>query len=185
MEQIEFLNQYEATLQSNIIRSCTSKSQLDGELLSTPDIDDLWHDLAPHYVADAVKEIADYPTVSLGWAMYMGMAVASMWDNDWAKFSKVENLYTFVRDIRGFDYMDEVVRKDFLGLEGDEYSKMEEFVLSCSEMVLDAIRHEQILPQSPLAFHVYARSVKVMYIVGASVWLYQLGYRRTAPVGAN
>lgn len=185
MEQIEFLNQYEETLHSNVLRSCTSKGYLDGKMLSTPDIDELWRELAPHYVADAVKEIADYPAVSLGWAMYLGMAVASMWDNDWAKFSKVENLYTFVRDIRGFDYMDEVVRSEFLGLEGDDYKRYEELVLSCSEMALDAIRHEQIVPQSPLAFHVYARSVKVLYLIGASVWLNQLGYKLTAPIGAN
>lgn len=179
MEQPEFLNQYEERLRDNILRSCTSKGYLDGTLLQTPDIDDKWKDMAPSYVADAIKEIAQYPAVSLGWAMYMGMAVASMWDTEWEVYGSMENLYEYVRDMRGFDYLDEVVRGEILGLDGDDFKKSEELVLSCAEMALDAIRHEQIEPQSQLALLVYARSIKVLYQIGAAVWLNQLGYKLT------
>ncbi|MCQ2229875.1 MAG: hypothetical protein MJZ13_09055 [Bacteroidales bacterium] len=185
MEQLGFLNQYEEQLRQNLLRSCTSKEYLSGVMLQTPDIDDKWREMAPSYVADAIKEIVQYPTVSLGWAMYMGMAVASMWDTDWARYDAVENIYEYVRDIRGFDYLDEVVRGQILGLEGDDFKRAEELVLSCAEMSLDAIRHEQVEPQSPLALHVYARSIKVLYQIGAAVWLNQLGYKLTEGMSCN
>lgn len=178
-QQIYFLNQYEQKLQENILRACTSSNYLEGVMLETPDIDNKWKEIAPSYVADAIKEIASYPQVALGWAMYMGMAIAQMWDTDWEGYSKEPNLYEMVRDIRGFDYMDEVVRGEILRLDGDDYNKSENIVRQCSQMALDAIRHEMIEPQSPLAFHVYARSVKVLYRVGASIWLHQLGYKFT------
>jgi len=185
MEQLEFLNQYEERLSQNLLSSCTSKGYLCGVLLQTPDIDDKWRDMAPSYVADAIKEIVKYPAVSLGWAMYMGMAVASMWNEDWVKYDAVDNLYEYVRDVRGFDYLDEVVRGEVLGLEGEDYKRAEELVLSCAEMALDAIRHEQIEPQSQLALLVYARSIKALYQVGAAVWLNQMGYKFTQGISNN
>ena len=39
------------------------------------------------------------------------------------------------------------------------------------------IRHEQIEPQSPIAFHVFARAIKVMYRIGAALELKRLGYK--------
>lgn len=185
MEQSEFLTQYEANLTQNLIRLCTDGGYLEGELLQTPDISDKWHNIAPHYVADAVKEIAQYPTVALGWAMYIGMAVAKFWDEDWTHYNTIDNLYTLVRDQRGFDYIDEVVRGEILGLTNTDYQKAEELVRQCAETAYNAIRHEQIEPQSQLAFHVFARSIKVLYNIGAAVWLNQMGYKLTPAYSVN
>ena len=35
---------------------------------------------------------------SLGWMMYIGMAVAKMWDEDWTAYASLPDLYTPLRD---------------------------------------------------------------------------------------
>ena len=46
-------------------------------------------------LADAVPQIAEYPTVSVAWATYLGMAVAKLWDEDWIENcnTKYEQFY--------------------------------------------------------------------------------------------
>lgn len=48
-----------------------------------------------------------------------------------------------------------------------------------STICLTQIRREQIEPQSPMAFRVYLRSIHALYVIGASVELYRLGYKMT------
>jgi len=177
MEQQEYLDNYEVQLTEHLLRMLTSMELLDGKLLETPDITDKWDGMAQSYVTDGVREFAKYPTVALGWAMYLGMAVARYWDVDWDLYSKVGNLYEHLRDKRGFDYMDEVVRGEILGLDADAFEHMERVVQDCAHQVLNKMRHEQIEPQSPLAFYVYVRSVRTLYRIGAAVELKALGYK--------
>lgn len=176
-KQQEYLHSYEEKLMQHLLRMLTSMQKLNGKLLESQDITDKWEQMAPSYVADAIKEIADYPTVSLGWAMYLGMAVAHCWDDAWDIYGQMPDLYGYIRDKRGFDYMDEVVRFDILKMPEYEAVAMEKVVQSCSQQALDMIRHEQIDPQSPLAFHVYARSIQVLYMLGAAVELKRMGYK--------
>lgn len=173
----DYLNNYEKSLLLEVLKYLTSLGHLDGKLLETEDINEVWEKVAPSYVADSIKEIAKYPNVALGWAMYVGMAVARFWDEDWNRYSSKENLYEYLRDKRGYDYLDEVVRGDVLSLDGELFEQMEELVRRTSSMVLSHIRHEQIEPQSPMAFHVFARSIRVLYKIGAAVELKNLGYK--------
>jgi hypothetical protein len=46
-----------------------------------------------------------------------------------------------------------------------------------AQTTVNLIRHEQIEPQSPMAFHVFARAVKVMFRMGAALQLKRLGYK--------
>lgn len=177
MEQNEYLDKFEEDVTMNLLRVATSMQLLDGQLLDSPDISEKWEQVAPSYVADAVKEIVDYPTVALGWAMYLGMAVAHYWDEDWEVYGKVPNLYEYIRNKRGFDYMDEVVRGDILMQKDKDYAETEKIVQAFAKQVLTKIYHEQIEPQSPLAFHVYARSIKVLYHLGAAIQLKAMGYK--------
>lgn len=186
MEQTEYLQHYEDRLQQDMLQMLQSQGRLpQGPLPQTPDITDRWMSLAPSYCADAVKEIANYPLVALGWAMYLGMAMAKYWDEDWETYGKHPNLYLHLRDVRGFDYLDEVVRGDLYGLKNEidpktnrnPFEDCEALVRSCAQMALDQIRHEQIEPSTPMAFHVYARSIKVLYLTGAALGLRMLGYK--------
>lgn len=172
-----YLDNYEKELMQHLLKMLTSMQLLDGQLLESPDITEKWETLLPAYIQDAIPEITKYPSVSLGWAMYLGMAVARYWDEDWSTYGSKEDLYEQIRDIRGFDYMDEVIRGNILHLEGEGFDQMEKNVQSCAQQTLARIRHEQIEPQSPMAFHVYVRSIKVLYQLGAAIELKALGYK--------
>ena len=180
---MEYLNQYEQRLTQDLLQMLQSKGELpqNAPLPETIDISEKWAVIAPSYCADAVKEIAQYPLVALGWAMYTGMAIARYWDDDWATYGAHPNLYEHLRDVRGFDYLDEVVREELYNLKSgtDGFNQCEELVRSCAQMANDQIRHEQIEPSTPMAFHVYARSIKVLYLMGAAVGLTRLGYKMT------
>lgn len=150
---------------------------LGGTLLATDDVTAHWDVLAPEYVADAVGQIADYPTVSVAWAGYLGMAVAHGWDKNWQECLKTP--YKAYYGAQGFDDMDEHIVRNVLGLSLDskEAQDIEMVIRSCAQTAVTLIRREQIEPQSAMAFHVFARVIKVMYRVGAALELKRLGYK--------
>lgn len=172
-----YLENFESRITDELLRLCKQYGILDGTLLATDDITDRWNELAPEYMADAVPNIADYPTVAIAWAGYIGMAVAHQWDEDWAAHSKDE--YKSYYGEQGFDDMDEHIVRDLIGfhLESKEAKSIEDMMRRLGETALTLIRRERIEPQSPMAFHVYARVVKVMYKIGAAVELKRLGYK--------
>ena len=73
---IQYLIRFEEKMQDDLLRLATTRGMLKGVLLATEDIDEQWKILAPEYMGDAVPQIAHYPTVSVAWAAYLGMAVA-------------------------------------------------------------------------------------------------------------
>ena len=176
MDAKEYLEKYEDSLAEHLVRMLSIDGKLDGRLLTTDDFYQKWNDMAPSYCADSIKEIADYPLVSLGWAMYLGLAVAKYWDDEWEIYSKIPNLYEYIRDKRGYDNMDDYIKEEILCLDSEESARMEQLVQTISQQVLARIHHEQIEPQSPMAYHVYLSSVKVLFHIGASVELKLLGY---------
>ena len=179
MEQaVEFyLDKYEERLMQDLLKMLSGKGFLDKQIMLSDDITDVWAAVAPEYVADSVKEITKYPDVALGWAMYLGMAVAHFWDEDWQKYSSMDSIYIYLRDKRGYDYMDEVVRGEVLGLAGEAFDAAEGIVRTCASHAQSVIRHENIEPQSPMAFHVYARSIRVLFKLGAAMELKAMGYK--------
>ena len=172
-----YLNRFEEKLQEDLLRLCTSYKMLNGVLLANDDIDTLWNVLAPEYMADAIPQIAKYPTVSVAWASYLGLAIAYGWDNNWEETQKAS--YKAYYGKQGFDDMDEHIVYDILGLlpDGYEVNQLEEVIRHCGESTVSAIRHEHIEPQSPMAFHIFARSCKVMFRIGAAIELKRLGYK--------
>ncbi|MBO7230245.1 MAG: hypothetical protein J6V20_02405 [Bacteroidaceae bacterium] len=172
-----YLENFESRITEELLRLCKQYGILDGTLLATDDIDSRWNELAPEYMADAVPNIADYPTVAIAWAGYIGMAVAHQWDSDWTTHCKDE--YKSYYGGQGFDDMDEHIVHDVIGfhLESKEARNIEDMMRRLGETALTLIRRERIEPQSPMAFHVYARVVKVMFRIGAAVELKRLGYK--------
>lgn len=77
-----YIDQFEEKLTKDLLKILTEKGLLKGKLLESEDINEVWERDAPEYMVDSVKEIAKYPNVALGWAMYFGMAVARYWDTD-------------------------------------------------------------------------------------------------------
>ena len=167
---------FQERLEKEMLRICTDAGMLEGILLRSEDIDQKWKELAPEYIADGVKEIAAYPTVSIAWAGYIGMAVACWWNRDWKRLK--DQPYGVLLGPNGFDDMDDHILKDILGLlpEGKQAQQITTVMQSCAQTAVTFIRQEQIEPQSKRAFYVYARAVQVMFSVGAAVELCRLGY---------
>lgn len=173
----EYLDSFEDKLQEELLRLCTSYNMLDGKLLATDDIDNQWNVLAPEYMADAVGQINEYPTVSVAWAAYLGLAIAYGWDTDWNFISKAA--YQSFYGEQGFDDMDEHIVRDLLGipLDSEEAQNLESMIRRSAQTAVTLIRAEQIEPQSPMAFYVFARAVKVLFRIGAAIELKRLGYK--------
>jgi hypothetical protein len=177
MEQIEYLLNFEEKLKYELVNLCTSYNMLSGQLLETEDISNRWKEFAPEYIADAIKEIKDYPTVSIAWAGFLGMGVAYYWDMDISLFNT--HPYKSYYGNEGFDDLDEQVMYRILRFNPKEKEciERENMIRRCAEKALSMIRHEQIEPQSPMAFHIFARATKVKFHIGAALELKRLGYK--------
>ena len=112
-KDIEYLDRYEASLVDELVGLCTSFGLLDGELLASDDIDGKWKEFAPEYMAEAVPNLNPFPEAAIGWAGYIGMAVAKWWDLDWGRHHSEK--YEALHGPRGFDDMDDHIMQDILG----------------------------------------------------------------------
>ena len=173
-----YLKIFEHRLEQQLLKRCTERGILKGKMLATPDIDGCWMAFAPEYTADAVPEIAQYPLVALGWAMFLGMAVAKLWDTDWEQYGAApQQIYLQLRERRGFDCMDEYILEEVLRLDADTAQRLTTHVQDCARCTETAIRKEQVEPSTPLAFNIFMTSVNTLYRLGAAVELHALGYR--------
>lgn len=173
----DYLNKFEENLRVSLLRLATQRGALSGTLLETPDIEEFWDRIQAQYVADAVPQVASYPTVSVAWAAYLGMAVAQLWDADWEQFR--ESPYEQFYGSEGFDNMDDHIVRDLLmlPLESDEARQLVQVVQSLAQETVSTIRHEQIEPQSPMAYYAFVRACRVMFIMGEAIQLKRLGYK--------
>ena len=177
-QQHELLNKYEEGLRDALTKHLTEKKALEGRLLEVEELNDKWRTSAPSYMADAVPEIGKYPLVAIAWAMYEGMGAAILWDKEWNRYAATEDFHKMFTEPRGFDYMDEYITEVLLALplESQGATELEELIRSTAERALSLIRKEQVEAQSVMAFHVFARTTKVMFEVGVAVALKRLGY---------
>ena len=177
-QEHELLNRYEESLRKSLTEHLTSLKALDGRLLEVEELNEKWRSSAPSYMADAVPEIAKYPLVAVAWAMYEGMGAAVLWDKEWSRYEATEDFHTMFTGPRGFDCMDEYITEVLmcLPLGSDEANKLEDLVRSTAERAQSLIRKEQIEAQSIMAFHIFARTTKVMFEAGVAVALRRMGY---------
>ncbi|MBO7198919.1 MAG: hypothetical protein J6V26_02670 [Alistipes sp.] len=177
-EQLELLSRYEESLRKNLTEYLTKEGMMDGRILEVEELNEKWKSSAPSYMADAVPEIAKYPLVAIAWAMYEGMGLAVLWDKEWNRYEDKEDFHTMLTEPRGFDCMDEYITEILLchPLGSAEAEKIENLIRSTAERALSLIRKEQVEAQSVMAFHVFARTTKVMFELGVSVQLKRMGY---------
>ncbi len=176
-ESIQYYDTYEENLQREVLKMCTNLGMLDGELLASEDIDGKWKEWAPEYIAEALPEVNSYPEFAIACAGYAGMAVAQWWDQDWGRHHGAA--YESLHGPRGFDDMDEYIVQNILGMPLDsvDAKQIMNILLCCAQKATTFIRHEQIEHQTVKAFHIFARTVKVMFRTGASIQLKRLGYK--------
>ena len=91
------MDKLEEQIHSDLQQYLLCVNEIDERLPECPDVEDRWEAIANAYIPDGVREFQNYPLASLGWMMYIGMALAKMWDDDWQYYSAKEDLYVYLR----------------------------------------------------------------------------------------
>ena len=138
------MDQFEDNLRQDLHQFLLSMKEVNERLPECPDVESKWEEIAKAYIPDGIREFQDYPSASLGWMMYIGMAVAKFWDAEWDIYSKIDNLYAYMRDKRGYDAMDEYIREDVLLLRGVDYTVLEELITLSRSISQEVILRQQM-----------------------------------------
>lgn len=170
------MEKIEETLRKDLHQFLLSMKEVDEHLPECPDVEDKWEDIAKAYIPDGIREFQSFPLASLGWMMYIGMAVAKLWDTEWEIYSKIEDLYAYMRDKRGYDSMDEYIREEVLLLRGVDYTVLERVTGECASRVYNTLMHQHIEPGTREAFNGYVASLHQLYLMGVAAQLKRMGY---------
>jgi len=180
MNQQNHLDRFEKSIHDRLGRYLLDKDAIDNRLPEAPDIEDRWEQICTAYLPDGVREFNNYPTVSLGWMMFIGMAIAHMWDEDWDMYSRFTDIYkSILLKGRGYDCMDEYICRDILKLRSDDEIRVSTLAGDSATLVHSALMHEGFEPGTPEAFNAYVRCLHQLYYFGAAVELKRLGYHMT------
>lgn len=167
---------FEAAFEQELTRYLLALGKIDEQKPDCPDVADLWEKIGESYLPDGIREFNKYPTVSLGWMMFIGMAIAKYWDEDWALYSKVDDLYTYLRDRIDFDHMDDYITQHVLVLNEEERKACTELVAECASRTVNLLRHMPLEPGTAEAFRAFIAALHQMYIMGMAVQLKAMGY---------
>ena len=170
---------FENALRNDLHDYLHGAGHVDEKLPECPDVEEKWQQIAEAYLPDGVREFNGYPKVSLGWMMYIGMAVAKYWDMEWEIYSNISDLYVYIRDKRGYDYLDEYVCESVLRLGGEEHAATEKLVGECASRIYSLLCHQHLEPGTPEAFRAYVSCLHQLYLMGAAVQLNRMGYHMT------
>ena len=198
------MNEFEDKLHEDVHQFLLSMKEIDERLPECPDVEEKWEPIAKAYIPDGIREFQDFPSASLGWMMYIGMAVAKLWDTEWEVmeqreqsdasinsaesrqnstegqiYSKLDDLYAYLRDKRGYDSLDEYIREEVLQLTGIDYTVLEKLVGECASRVYNALMHQRIEPGTKEAFNAYVSCLHQLYLMGAAMQLKRMGYHMT------
>ncbi len=154
-----------------------ARDLVDQRLPECPDVEQKWEETAMAYLPDGIMEFNEFPTASLGWMMFVGMAIAHMWDTDWQRYGGCSDLYQQLRDACGYDCLDDHVMEDVLQLDEQGCDKLSRIVAECAGRTMAALRHSQAEPGSQEAFKAYVACLKQLYLMGMAMELKRLGYR--------
>lgn len=169
--------------EENLLKDLYGYLKLHGEvddmMPDAPDIEEKWVPVVNAYMADGVREFQQYPLTSLGWMMYVGMAVAQKWDNDWEAFSQLEDPYAVLRDVRGYDEMDEYIAEEVLQLDEQKCEELTKLVGNCTTRTYNYLMHQGLEPGTAQALQAYIGCLHQLYLMGACVQLHRMGYHMT------
>lgn len=180
MENKRNIEEVEELFRQDLHKYLMSVGMVDERLPEAPDIEGLWQKVGESYLPDGMREFAEYPTVSLGWMMFVGMAITKYWDADWELYSKVDDIYKYLRDQRDFDHLDDYVCESVLLLSEEEHEKMAKVVGECASRTYSMLYHQHLEPGTPEAFQTYVSALHQMYFMGMAMELRRLGYHMTA-----
>lgn len=183
MSTTEIVKEFETKVHDELMSFLKKKGAVDDHLPECPDVEEKWTEIGRAYLPDGAREFRDYPVVSLGWMMLVGMAMAYYWDVDWAKHSKEVGYYETLRDKNGYDNMDETVVENLLGYSGEAAEKVTALVAECAARVFGILSHQHVEPGTEAAFGCYVAALHQLYLAGMVMELNALGYHMTPFTG--
>lgn len=179
MEQNDKVAGFRQKVYDDLYAFLVNKGAIDSHMPECPDVQDKWEAVASAYIPDGAREFQQYPVVSLGWMMFIGMAMAWYWDTDWESQASKDDQYQQLRDRNGYDNLDDTVLRDLFGYDEKRADEVSDLVAECAARVLSLLNHEQVEPGTPAAFHCYVDALHEMYVMGMAMELHDLGYHMT------
>ena len=167
---------FEKAIHKNLHQYLVANGMVDERLPECPDVTDKWESIGNSYIPDGAREYRDYPVASLGWMMYIGMAVAKLWVDEWEIYSQIEDLYVYMRDKRGYDALDEYICEDVLMVRGEDCENLAQVVSECATRVNADLMRERIEPGTKEAFDAYVTCLRQLYLFGMAMQLKRMGY---------
>lgn len=171
---------FEKLFHDDLYMYLRSTDMVDERLPEAPDLEQLWPQLGQSYVADGIREYnTGYPSVALGWIMFLGMAVAKYWDVEWGTYSKVPDLYLYLRDRIDFDHMDDYILDKVLCLDAETRAKVNDVVAESASRTYSKICHLHLEEGTANAYRAFVAALHQLYLMGIAVELKALGYHMT------
>lgn len=179
MDKENITQKYEEYFYEDLYQYLVSIGRIDSHFPDAPDIEYWWARIGESYMPDAVREFTDYPTAVLGWIMYVGMAVAKYWDEDYELYGQVPDIYKYLRDRAGFDDMDTYISENVLLLDKDGAENLRKTIGECASRTYSRLLHAGAEPGSEDAFRAFVAALHEMYLMGAAMQLKKMGYHMT------
>ena len=180
MSNIKYDNPVEQKFHDDLYGYLRTLDLVDERMPEAPALDDLWFKIGQSYMADGIREYnTGYPSVALGWMMFIGMAVAKYWDVEWEVYGKVPDLYVYLRDRIDFDHMDDYILDKVLCLDADSRKKMNDAVAESASRTYNMMSHMCLEPGTAAAMRAFTAALHQMYVMGVAVELKALGYHMT------
>lgn len=180
MDSKQIVATFEQKVREDLTKYLQHKEALDAHVPECPDVEEKWAVIGRAYLPDGSREFKDYPVVSLGWIMFVGMAMAYYWDTDWAKYADRTDYYEELRDKAGYDNLDETVVESVLGYKDEAAEQITSLVAECASRVYSLLTHEHVEPGTDTAFGCYIAALHQLYLAGMAMELNALGYHMTA-----
>ena len=178
------VERFEEQVGEDLMGFLRKKGAVDEVTPQCPDVEERGGMIARAYLPDGAREFQNYPTASLGWMMFIGMAMAFYWDQDWENHADRQAIYESLRDLRGFDNLDEAITESVLGYEGEAAAAVIDLVADCAARAYSLLRHQQVEPGTQEAFGCYIAALHQLYLAGMAMQLNALGYHMT-PLNLN
>lgn len=170
----------ESVFRDDLHRYLLSVNMVDEILPEAPDLEQRWTEIARSYMSDGIREYnTGYPSVSLGWMMFIGMAMAKYWDVEWETYSKLPDIYIYIRDRIDFDHIDDYILDQVLLLQPEERLKVNDVVAESASRTYSQLCHMSLEHGTAEAYHAYVAALHQMYLMGIAVELKRLGYHMT------
>ena len=169
----------EQEIRDDLRQYLEGRQEIDPHMPECPDLEQAWASVGEDYMSDGIREFANYPTVSLGWMMFVGMAMAYYWDTAWDTYGHEPHIYNTLRDQQGYDHLDDYIMDEVLQLSEADRTATRRLVAECASRTYSHLHHAGLQPGSSDAFRGYIACLHQLYLMGIAVQLRRMGYHMT------